>query len=161
MKMLSQNILLFFVFFGSVSCQENAVISTDGVTGAAVVEEVRVSGSENNYNFSVTLRSPDTGCDQYANWWEVVSADGQSLIYRRILVHSHIDEQPFTRSGGVVDIGADTEVIVRGHMHPSGYGEGEIVMKGSVANGFKPDIVAAGFGQGVETVAPLPNGCAF
>ena len=50
----------------------------------ADVTSVRVSGEPNAYTFAVTVRSPDTGCDRYANWWEVVAED-ESLVYRRIL----------------------------------------------------------------------------
>jgi len=38
----------------------------------AIVTAVSVSGSENSYNFSVTIQSPDTGCDQYADWWDKI-----------------------------------------------------------------------------------------
>ncbi len=50
----------------------------------ADVKLVSISGSPGAYSFSVTVRSPDTGCDRYADWWEVLTTEGQ-LIYRRVL----------------------------------------------------------------------------
>ena len=41
----------------------------------ADVLEVSPSGERGAYSFAVTLRSPDTGCERYADWWEVVSED--------------------------------------------------------------------------------------
>ena len=138
--------------------------SSDGTeattTDAAVadVTGVTVSGDASNYTFSVTLASPDTGCDQYANWWEVLDQDG-ALLYRRILGHSHVDEQPFTRTGGPVEIAADQVVYVRAHMDPGGYG-GD-VFTGSVANGFEPATNLPSIDAAVETADPQPTGCAF
>ncbi|WP_462252020.1 hypothetical protein [Ekhidna sp.] len=124
----------------------------------ADVEKVTASGSDNNFTFSVTISSPDTGCDQYADWWEVVSESGE-LLYRRILLHSHTNEQPFSRSGGPVRIAKNEIVWVRAHMNNSGYG-GQ-AMKGSVAQGFAIDEIPEGLGDGLDTVAPLPSNCAF
>ena len=90
-----------------------------GVT--ADVLAVQATGQPGAYEFSVSIRSPDKGCAQYADWWEVVSKDSK-LLYRRVLLHSHVDEQPFTRSGGPVPIQPDTVVWVRAHMNNSGYG---------------------------------------
>ena len=81
-------------------------------TSFANVLSVQVTGNPGAYQFAVEIASPDTGCEQYADWWEVVSQDGQ-LLYRRILLHSHVDEQPFTRSGGPVEVAADELVYVR------------------------------------------------
>ncbi|MGA9190363.1 MAG: hypothetical protein WBZ24_01400, partial [Anaerolineales bacterium] len=67
----------------------------------ARVISVDVSGEEGAFTFAVEIASPDTGCDRYADWWEVVTPNGD-LLYRRILLHSHVDEQPFARSGGPV-----------------------------------------------------------
>jgi len=124
----------------------------------ADVIEVNVTGNPNNYTFSVTIESPDTGCNQYANWWEVITLDGQ-LIYRRVLGHSHINEQPFTRTGGPVNISADVEVIVRAWMHPTGYG-GK-VYKGSVANGFECTVLSGEFAKALSEQEPLPTSCPF
>ena len=132
--------------------------SLSGPSDSAEVIKVKVTGSINDYTFSVTLKSPDTGCDQYANWWEVISPGGD-LIYRRILGHSHVNEQPFTRSGGVVSITNDQEVIVRVHMNNIGYSSN--AMKGSATNGFKPVILDRDFAIDLETSEPQPSGCAF
>ena len=126
--------------------------------GADVVA-VRTSGSPGAYSFAVTLQTPDTGCDQYADWWEVITPDGE-LLYRRILAHSHVDEQPFTRSGGPVDVQSTTRVIVRAHMNDAGYGG--VAFGGSEEAGFAADAsVTAELAPQLAEEAPLPNGCAF
>lgn len=124
----------------------------------ADVISVEVNGSPGSYTFFVGVRSPDLGCEQYADWWEVVDGSGR-LVYRRILLHSHVSEQPFVRSGGPVEVEPETELVVRAHMNHSGYG-GE-VMSGSVASGFHPAQFKADFSAELETSPPLPDGCAF
>lgn len=120
--------------------------------------EISISGNPGSYRISVTLRSPDTGCDQYADWWEVISLDGQ-LIYRRVLLHSHSGEQPFTRSGGPVNVQPDETVILRGHMNWTGYGG--TGLKGSVAGGFTMIEIPGDLGADLGQRGPLPDGCAF
>lgn len=127
-------------------------------TTKANVTAVRVTGNSGAYQFAITVFSPDKGCKQYADWWEVLTEDGK-LIYRRVLLHSHVDEQPFTRSGGPVAIGPDTDVWVRAHMHPGGYG-GK-AMKGTAKSGFKEAPLSADFARGLEKQPPLPTECAF
>ncbi len=124
----------------------------------ADVVSISVSGEPGTYNFSVTVSSPDEGCSQYADWWEIVSQDGE-LIYRRILLHSHVDEQPFTRSGGPVSIEVDTIVLVRAHMHPGGYGG--TALKGSLEQGFEQVELSADFAANLVETLPLPEGCNF
>lgn len=135
--------------------EEEMSETTDGI---AAITAITVSGEENQYSFSVTIASPDLGCQQYANWWEVIDLDG-NLLYRRILGHSHVNEQPFTRSGGSVNISENTEVYIRAHMNTTSYGS--IVFKGSVASGFTSENLDAEFAKDLEEVAPLPTGCAF
>ena len=127
-------------------------------TQFANVLSVQVTGNPGAYQFAVEVASPDTGCEQYADWWEVFSEEGR-LIYRRILLHSHVSEQPFVRSGGPVDIAAVTVVYIRAHMNTVGYGD--LVMRGTVQDGFKPVEAQAGLGSGLEQVPPLPEDCAF
>ena len=124
----------------------------------ANVTAVDVTGEPGAYRFSVTIQSPDTGCDQYSDWWEVVSADGD-LIHRRVLLHSHVDEQPFTRSSGPVEIESEDPVIVRAHMHPHGYG-GQ-AFEGTVSGGFTVATLPEGFAAALSEQSPLPTGCTF
>jgi len=124
----------------------------------ANVVAVQASGTPGAYSFNVTVKSPDTGCQQYADWWEVVSEDGK-LLYRRVLFHSHVGEQPFTRSGGPVPVQTDTIVWVRAHMNTRGYGS--VAAKGSVKTGFTRAEPPADFAAGLAKQPPLPDGCAF
>jgi hypothetical protein len=124
----------------------------------ANVTAVNVTGNVSAYTFSVTISSPDTGCDQYADWWEVLTEDG-TLLYRRILAHSHVGEQPFTRSGGPVNIDLETPVWVRAHLSPGGYGGA--ARHGSVTAGFSLDTPPVEFGAELESESPQPDGCAF
>ena len=144
----------FFILF----LAEIFITSLSGQSDSVEVLRVKVTGMNKDYTFSVTLKSPDTGCDQYANWWEVISTEGD-LIYRRILAHSHVNEQPFTRSGGPVPINNDQEVIIRGHMNNTGYGGN--AMKGSVKKGFKPFKPARDFAKDLENTKPQPSDCSF
>lgn len=138
-----------------ISAQE--VIATPEVMLADVLS-VNVTGDAKNYQFNVEVYSPDTGCDQYTDWWEVLDENG-ALIYRRVLLHSHVNEQPFFRSGGPVNIFPDTVVIVRAHMNKGGYGGR--ALKGSVSGGFQSFELEAGFARELEALEPLPADCAF
>ena len=124
----------------------------------ADVQKVSIKGTANAYIFAVRLKSVETGCAQYADWWEVLSEEGE-LLYRRILVHSHPDTQPFTRSGGKVAISETDIVYVRAHMNTLGY-VGD-VMKGSVSSGFKVVTELPTFSKKLEKQMPLPNGCLY
>ncbi len=126
-------------------------------TTGADVQAVSAEGEDGAWVFSVTLLSPDTGCERYADWWELVDLEG-GLVYRRVLNHSHPDEQPFTRSGDPVDVTGERTLLVRGHMNDSGYGGA--VYRGSVAEGFAVDAsVGAEFAQELAAQEPLPEDC--
>jgi hypothetical protein len=78
--------------------------------------------SAGTWRFSVTVSHPDTGWDHYADRWEVVAPDGR-VVGTRVLLHPHVEEQPFTRSlGGVTVPGDLSEVIVRAHCSVDGDG---------------------------------------
>jgi len=94
----------------------------------AVIENATVSGSGGNYSFSVTLRHGDTGWDDYADGWRVVTADGTELGMR-VLYHPHVNEQPFTRSLSGVSIpeGID-EVYIEARTLPDGWGKARLAV---------------------------------
>lgn len=98
------------------------------------------------------------GCARYADWWEVLTEDGQ-LVYRRILAHSHTDEQPFARSGGPVAATRTQRLVVRAHMSVGGYG-GQ-AFSGTVAQGLEASALAPTFAADVADAPPQPDGCAF
>ncbi len=136
----------------------SALANQSPASELADIVSVSASGSAGVYNFSVGIASPDEGCEKYSDWWEVVDLDG-NLLYRRILAHSHVNEQPFVRSGGPVAIAADQEVWVRAHMNPGGYGG--ITYRGSANTGFSAATPPDNFAAALENAQPLPSGCAF
>ena len=86
---------------------------------APVVEEVSISGDR----VTVTLSHPDTGWDHYADGWEVLDADGNSLGFRELL-HPHVTEQPFARSlSGVRIPEGARSVFVRSRCNVDGWSE--------------------------------------
>ncbi|WP_299210449.1 hypothetical protein [uncultured Dokdonia sp.] len=156
MKIIVFIISLFYLG----ACHQDETTTVSEVTVAedpASVVSVTASQSGDAYVFNVGISSPDKGCDQYANWWEIVSEDG-FLIYRRILAHSHVNEQPFVRSGSVTLVPTQ-EVIIRVHMNTTGYSTKGY--RGSVANGFSEYTIPEGFANELVDQAPLPNGCTF
>jgi hypothetical protein len=124
----------------------------------ANIVSVNATGTLGAYTLSVGIQSPDLGCQQYADWWEVLGEEG-ALIYRRILTHSHVDEQPFVRSGGPVPIPPDQVIWVRAHMHPGGYGG--TAFKGSVQTGFVKAELSPQFAADLAKSPPLPQSCTF
>ena len=93
--------------------------------GEADVTGVEVSGSGNEFRFSVTVKHADTGWDHYADAWEVVGPDG-TIYGKRVLLHPHVDEQPFTRSGSATVPEGISQVTVRAHDSVHGYGGREM-----------------------------------
>ena len=122
------------------------------------VTAVEATPSGSGYSFAVTIESDEAGCDRYADWWEVVTPEGE-LLYRRILAHSHVDEQPFTRSGGPVLVGEEDVWVVRSHTNTDGYSTQ--VMQGSIGKGFSPTTLSADFAPELAEAEPRPSGCAF
>lgn len=128
------------------------------VQPGAAVTHISVTEKNGCHWFGVTVKSPDMGCNQYADWWEVIDEQGK-LIYRRILAHSHVKEQPFTRYGGPKKIDVNKVIIIRAHMNNLGYGTR--AMKGTIKDGFKACELEEDFAQSLAREEPLPLDCKF
>jgi hypothetical protein len=98
--------------------------------------------SDGTWTFHVTVRHPDTGWEDYADGWDVLTPDGAVLKpdpaspFTRLLLHPHENEQPFTRSQSGIAIPSDvTQVRVRAHDLVDGYGGREVVVYLTTASG--------------------------
>jgi hypothetical protein len=88
-----------------------------------------------SWTFEVTVQHPDTGWDDYADGWDVVTPDGTVLKrnpddpFTRLLAHPHVNEQPFMRSQSGITIPAGiNEVVVRAHDILDGFGGVEVLV---------------------------------
>ncbi len=86
------------------------------VLNTAYADEVQILAADflNNggkhWSVSVTLKHGDTGWDHYADNWRIVDNNG-NILGDRVLVHPHVNEQPFTRGLGDVKIPVDIKIV--------------------------------------------------
>lgn len=85
-----------------------------------VAVEVTETGP-GQWRFAVTVRHEDRDPDHWADWWRVRTADGRELG-RKVLLHSHVDEQPFTRDEQIMIARDVAVVIVEAHDKVHGLG---------------------------------------
>lgn len=84
---------------------------------------VRAQQQPQGWRFDVTLRHPDSGWTHYADAWEVVAPDGQ-VLGQRVLLHPHVQEQPFTRSLTGIQIPPEVDTVyLRARCLVDGWGE--------------------------------------
>ena len=94
----------------------------------AKVEGATAKRVGDGWSFSVTLSHGDTGWEDYADGWRVVSQDGTVLGVRELL-HPHVNEQPFTRSLSSVSIpDGTTSVFIEARTNVDGWGEARFEM---------------------------------
>ena len=93
-------VLIFLLFTGAAT----ALVPAPAYAGEADVlaVEARKQGP-GNWHFAVTVAHADTGWDHYADRFQIVTPDG-TVLGTRVLLHPHVDEQPFTRSLGGVKV---------------------------------------------------------
>ncbi|MBE0689712.1 MAG: hypothetical protein IH587_06270 [Anaerolineae bacterium] len=123
---------------------------TDGAANADVIYVRAVESTGGTWTFHVTVQHPDTGWENYADGWDVVTPDGTVIQpdpdspFTRLLLHPHVEEQPFTRSqGGIVIPSGVTQVTVRAHDLVAGFGGREILVDLTSASGDDYEVVRA------------------
>ncbi len=110
---------LFVVFLGV----------TAALADGADVLKVRAKDEGNGFwRFDVKVRHADEGWEHYADRWEVLSPEGR-VLGARVLLHPHVNEQPFTRSLGGVFVPEDVaEVAIRASCSVDGYAGEEVAI---------------------------------
>ncbi len=73
------------------------------------------------WTFSVTVKHDDKGPNHWVDWWRVRTPEGRELG-RRVLLHSHEDEQPFTRDERIRVPPNPRSVVVEAHDKVHGLG---------------------------------------
>ena len=96
------------------------------------VEAVEERGDQ--WTFVVTVRHDDKDPDHWADWWIVRTPEGRELG-RRVLLHSHVDEQPFTRDERIHLPRTVTVVVVEAHDKVHGYGGKTVTIDLTKASG--------------------------
>ena len=84
------------------------------------IEDVKVTKEDDTYRFSVRILHQDSGWEHYVNRYEVLDSD-ENILATRVLVHPHINEQPFTRSLTAVITKNVDVVYVRANDSVDGY----------------------------------------
>jgi len=127
----------------AIPIPENIKLWGEDAMGDANVDYVRVSQqTDGTWRFEVTVSHADTGWEDYADGWDVVLPNGDVLLvnpddpFTRLLLHPHVEEQPFTRSQAGIVIPDDvTMVTVRAHDLVDGYGGQEVIVDLNVSQG--------------------------
>ena len=85
--------------------------SDSGMAGEVTILDVKVTPVSNGkFRFDVTLRHADEGWKHYANRWQVETPEGK-ILGTRVLLHPHVNEQPFTRSLSGVNVPPEVKTI--------------------------------------------------
>lgn len=115
---------------------------TGGAANADVLHVRAVEAADGTWTFHVTVEHPDTGWEDYADGWDVLTPDGTVIkpdpdsAFTRPLLHPHENEQPFTRSqSGIAIPPGMTSVRVRAHDLVDGFGGREVVVDLTIVSG--------------------------
>ena len=87
-----------------------------------VVSAVIERTGRDTYIVHASIRHADEGWNHYADKWDVLAPDG-TVLSTRVLMHPHVDEQPFTRSQPEITIPREIgSITIRAHDNVHGYG---------------------------------------
>jgi len=124
------------------ACSDIADLLPGELQADADVTYVRAVQTDDTWTFHVTVQHPDTGWEDYADGWDVVLPDDivvrpdEDSPFTRLLLHPHVDEQPFTRSQSGIRIpNGVTQVTVRAHDIVDGFGGREVIVDLTHASG--------------------------
>ena len=80
-----------------MACLLLLIISSTAYAGDVKILSASFQNRDNNqWSVEVTLKHEDTGWEHYADSWRIVDSQGK-VLGERILLHPHVNEQPFTR----------------------------------------------------------------
>jgi hypothetical protein len=127
---MSRLILLVFAAAAlaatAVFCEEKQVDNLDFAQVTYVKAERQAGGS---WTFHVTVRHADGGWKHYADLWQIVDPQSGRVLGKRVLLHPHDQEQPFTRSlAGVRLPDEQTHVVVQAKCNVHGFGGREVTV---------------------------------
>jgi hypothetical protein len=74
-----------------------------------LVAEFQDSGAQ-TWSVNITLKHNDAGWKHYADNWRIVDNKG-NILGNRVLMHPHVNEQPFTRGLGNVMIPENVKTV--------------------------------------------------
>jgi hypothetical protein len=77
----------------AVSCMTGTVQASE----ATVVAVEMTEQAPQSWQVAVSVLHDDSGWEHYADKWRVLDPQGRVLA-ERVLLHPHVEEQPFTRS---------------------------------------------------------------
>lgn len=79
------------------------------------------------YRFTVTVKHDDEGWQHFAKAWEVLDKNN-NILGVRVLMHPHVNEQPFTRSETISIPENVNQVTIRAYDLVHHYGGKEITL---------------------------------
>ncbi len=146
------------------------------IEGPVVLQVSSAPAGASQHTLAVEIQSPDESCEKHADWWEVLTEDGEFVDRRLIENGPHPFEGPFTTEqtiGGDSNVDPNQVLIIRAHFSsPFGetYNQQEQIitdssryssqaMKGSINRGFKSVRMPPRFAAGVERQDPQPEAC--